>query len=147
MPPLQSPRPDGIVQAALFGPLEQRGSGGRGLVAHTSMLRPLRAGNPDVEIWSDASGSWGCGALWHQRWLQLKWEGLPIVHSRQGAVPGGGCRGSMGERMERCSVHCDNQSIVDILNNQSAREPLLCHHLSSSVLASTATSWRATPLG
>ena len=79
VPPLQSPRPDGIVQAALFGPLEQRGSGGRGLVAHTSMLRPLRAGNPDVEIWSDASGSWGCGALWHQRWLQLKWEGLPIV--------------------------------------------------------------------
>ena len=33
-PPLQSPRPDGVVQAALFGPLEQRGSGGHGMVVH-----------------------------------------------------------------------------------------------------------------
>ena len=32
----------------------------------------LRA--PGVEIWSDASGSWGCGALWGGRWFQLEWS-------------------------------------------------------------------------
>ena len=29
---------------------------------------------PGVEIWSDASGSWGCGALWGGRWFQLEWS-------------------------------------------------------------------------
>ena len=28
-------------------------------------------------------------------------------------------------------IHCDNSAAVDVLNNQSARDPLLCHHLRS----------------
>ena len=27
--------------------------------------------------------------------------------------------------------HCDNSAAVEVLNNQSARDPLLCHHLHS----------------
>ena len=102
----------------------------------TSMLRPLRAGNPDVEIWSDASGNWGCGALWHQRWLQLQWVGLPIASESIAAkelfpvVVAAAVWGREWRGATVC-VHCDNQSVVDILNNQSAREPLLCHQLRS----------------
>ena len=28
---------------------------------------------PGVEIWSDAFGSWGCGALWGTQWFQVAW--------------------------------------------------------------------------
>ena len=38
-----------------------------------SMLCRVRAESPDAEFWSDASGSWGCGALWGGLWLQLQW--------------------------------------------------------------------------
>lgn len=37
-----------------------------------SMLRKIRSEFPDTEFWSDASGSWGCGALWCGQWLQLQ---------------------------------------------------------------------------
>ena len=30
---------------------------------------------PDITIFTDASGSWGCGALWDKYWLQLEQEG------------------------------------------------------------------------
>ena len=34
--------------------------------------RPLRT--PTVAFTSDASGSWGCGAVWQQAWLQRQWD-------------------------------------------------------------------------
>ncbi len=30
-----------------------------------------------VEMWSDASGSWGCGALWAHQWCQIAWTKWP----------------------------------------------------------------------
>ena len=30
-----------------------------------------------VEIWRDASGSWGCGGLWGARWFQVAWSAWP----------------------------------------------------------------------
>ena len=30
-----------------------------------------------VEMWSDASCSWGCGAIWATEWLQIAWNKLP----------------------------------------------------------------------
>ena len=37
-----------------------------------SMLHPSRLSVPDHEIYIDASGSGGCGALWGHHWFQLK---------------------------------------------------------------------------
>ena len=45
----------------------------------TSLLRPSRETNPDHEIWSDASGSLGCGAHWRGLWFQAEWKGLSIA--------------------------------------------------------------------
>ena len=44
-----------------------------------SLLRPLRSAAPDVEVWSDASGSWGCGAMWQSMWFQVAWGTMPIA--------------------------------------------------------------------
>ncbi len=30
---------------------------------------------PDITMFSDASGGWGCGAIWDGHWLQWEWEG------------------------------------------------------------------------
>ena len=47
----------------------------------TSILRPLRATNPDIEVWSDASGGSGCSTVWLTQWLQVQWGSLLIMSS------------------------------------------------------------------
>ena len=41
------------------------------------MLYSSRLEHPDVSLWSDASGLWGCGAVWNNRWFQLSWQEVP----------------------------------------------------------------------
>ena len=37
------------------------------------MLWDLNRSTPDVNLFSDASGSWGCGAYWGSQWFHLQW--------------------------------------------------------------------------
>ena len=39
-----------------------------------SLLSSLSAQAPAVTIYSDASGSWGCGAICQGHWFQLQWD-------------------------------------------------------------------------
>ena len=43
-------------------------------------------GGPDEFLLSDASGSWGCGAIWHAHWLQISWDQLVSFPSAPIAV-------------------------------------------------------------
>ena len=88
---------------------------------------------PRLQMMSDASGSWGCGA-WHGRqWFQLQWderstglsimvkELLPIVLA--GAVWGSKWNG-------HCVIcHCDNQAVVASLRSRTSRESHIMHML------------------
>ena len=38
------------------------------------MLWDLQKYFPDVAVYSDVSGFWGCGALWLLNWLNLPWS-------------------------------------------------------------------------
>ena len=40
------------------------------------------------QVWSDASGSWGCGAYLENKWFQLRWKDYPAA-----VVWGAGWRG------------------------------------------------------
>ena len=87
----------------------------------------------NYEIHSDASGSWGCGAVFGTQWMQLAWssrwsridimakELLPIVLSCAvwGPVLSGYGVGSK----------CDNQGVVDSINKGSSKEPVTMHLL------------------
>ena len=90
--------------------------------------------NPDqvlVNLESDASGSWGCGATWGTHWLQWKWnptaqqwdispkELLPILLA---CVVWG--RLWSGKKV-RC--HCDNMAVVEVVNNGYSKDKLLMH--------------------
>ena len=93
------------------------------------MLEGVMDGIPDVHLYTDASGSIGCGAWWVSSWCQLRWpaiaepwgiaikELLPIVIS---CILWGN-----QWRQKRILVHCDNQAVVEIINAGRSKDPQL----------------------
>ena len=89
--------------------------------------------SPSVEFYSDASGSWGCGAVCKEDWLQLPWAGcwtnesiatkelLPIIMA---------CA-LWGLRWQHrwALVHCDNMAVVSILKSLTSKDHnIICTH-------------------
>ena len=98
----------------------------------TSMLRPLRLADPDADFWSDASGGWGCGAHWQGRWFQVAWQSLPIAAANIAAkelFPIVAAALVWGHEWRGLTVraNCDNSAVVEVINNHSAKDNLLCH--------------------
>ena len=42
-----------------------------------SLMRDVSQHSPTFKIWSDASGGWGCGAVWEDQWFQVQWSEWP----------------------------------------------------------------------
>ena len=94
---------------------------------------------PTHLIYSDASGSWGCGAYWLNHWFQIEWESswhiaakelVPIVVAA--AIWGRHWRGS------RICCYCDNSAVVFAINKGSAQDPQLMRLLCSLFFFSAA---------
>ena len=85
----------------------------------------LPSSTPDQSITSDASGSWGCGVIYQNLWIQVAWpsqwadvsiapqEMAPIVM----AVALWGLQWK-GTRV--CSL-CDNGAVVHIINKKNCK--------------------------
>ena len=107
----------------------------------TSLLRQVRTLNPDVLMWSDASGQWGCGAHWQGFWFNLPWELLPIASESIAAkelFPILAACTVWGHLWKGCTVccHCDNIAVVEVINRQRAKDCLLSHLLRCLFFAS-----------
>ena len=88
---------------------------------------------PDITFSSDASGNWGCGAIWDNAWIQLAWsaewvdcqiaikELLPIVLA--GVIWG------PNWQHKQVLVLCDNAAVVQILNAKTSKEKTIMHLL------------------
>ena len=89
---------------------------------------------PSTSFETDASGSWGAGAVWNHHWFQLAWESdaekqqniatlelVPIVVSA--AVWGKQWQG------QSILCRCDNLAVVHAIGNRSCRDPSLMHLL------------------
>ena len=88
---------------------------------------------PTIEVVSDASGSWGCGAFHSSLWFQYQWpeswqgchiaakEMVPIVFAA--AIWGPSWSG------QRIKCKSDNSAVVTVVNTGSAQDPLLMHML------------------
>ena len=86
-----------------------------------------------IHMSSDASGSWGCGAVWGQQWIQCRWEVswaevniaakelLPIVLA---------CAiwGKLW-RHQAVRAKCDNMAVVAVWTAQSSKHDLIMHLL------------------
>ena len=90
-------------------------------------LQLAGSAEPSVVFYIDASGSWGCGAIWGSHWLQGQWplqwadksimvkDLVPIVCAA--AVWGPFWVG------QHVLCYCDNMSVVAAVNKSSSREP------------------------
>lgn len=100
-----------------------------------SLLREVALQHPSIELWSDASGAWGCGALWMDKWFQVEWrewpgfqdatisskELLPLVIAA--AIWGPEWRSSV------VLCHCDNQAVVSVVRGGYCKDPPMAHML------------------
>ena len=84
---------------------------------------------PSLNVFSDASGGFGCGAVWGILWLQghwpPDWAGVNIMHMAKELVPvvlAGAIWGSRWSGHYVC-FHVDNLSVVVALKKGSSKEP------------------------
>ena len=95
-----------------------------------SMVWVSNAQEPDIQVWSDASGQWGCGAHCLPQWFVFEWTPRLITKSIQvkemfpvvaAALFGRQWRGKVVQFI------VDNKAVVDILKDGYSREPHLMH--------------------
>ena len=83
-------------------------------------------GEPDIDVFTDASGSFGCGAWWKEGWLQLQWpEGLEEWSiARKEMIPIVLACIIWGCKWQRkgIKVHCDNEAVVEMLKKGYSRD-------------------------
>lgn len=101
---------------------------------------------PDVTMFSDASGRWGCGAIWDGHWLQWEWEGswtdqqimvkelVPIVAAC--AIWG------RAWQNKHVLFMCDNMAVVQVITGLSSRDPTIMHLL--RCMYYLVTTWHGT---
>ena len=98
-----------------------------------SILYHLRQQAPETEIFTDASGSWGCAAVWEGHWFQLPWSSTPSFMSASIApkelLPVVLAAGTWGHHWMGKTIlcHSDNEAVVNVINTGSCREPHLAH--------------------
>ena len=97
----------------------------------SSMLYAYRRANPQVHVFSDASGSWGCGAFVDELWFQFKRPpNMPECHiSVKEMIPIVMAAMVWGHRWKSLSIrfHCDNSAVVALLNAGAVRDDYLMH--------------------
>jgi hypothetical protein len=97
----------------------------------TSMLYNYQRANLQIHIYSNASGSWGCGAYAGKNWFQLQWPAdLPECHiSVKEMVPVVAAAVVWGTSWQGLSVrfHSDNSAVVALLNSGSVQDVCLMH--------------------
>ena len=96
-----------------------------------SMMWAINCQAPEIQVVSDASGSWGCGAHWLPHWFYFEWT--PCLKSKsiqvQELFPVVVAAGIFGRLWKGKTVQfiVDNKSVVDILNSGYSKEAHLMH--------------------
>ena len=91
-----------------------------------SLFWESRRANPDVQVWLDASGSWGCGALSQGRWFQLQWtnplKSLSIAHKELIPIVIAGFIWGKQWAASIVQFITDNEAVATILNKLYCRD-------------------------
>ena len=90
---------------------------------------------PYLELTSDASGNWGCGACMvdSMQWWQVEWlvrdTNRNITYKELFAVVVAAAVWGRQWRGRRVRAHCDNQAVVHILASRTSKDPHSMHLL------------------
>ena len=94
---------------------------------NVSLFWEVNKFNPDLTLLSDASGHWGCGALFGTQWFQYQWpEGMDKANiTRKELIPIILAVAIWGHEWSRKTIvaQCDNLAVVEVLNRGYSREP------------------------
>ena len=86
-----------------------------------SMLRSQRMATPDHEVFSHASGSYGCGAVWAGQWLQVEWPSCfretPIAPKELVPIVMACILWGRHWQGKVVHVHSDNEAVVAVVNS------------------------------
>lgn len=101
----------------------------------SSLLSVAREQTPDKTFYSDASGSWGCGAHWESEWFQLPWDQVTEMRqmniASQELLPVVMAAAVWGRQWSGLCIQCqsDNQAVVSVLTSRSCKNKDLMHLL------------------
>ena len=100
---------------------------------NSSMLSAHLPTQPDRHLFTDASGSWGCGALCNHDWFHHPWpvEWAQTNIATRELVPNVLAVGLWGRVWQglHILVRSDNMAIVELFRSRSSRDPDLMHLL------------------
>ena len=100
-----------------------------------SMIVDVSLPSPEVEVQSDASGSWRCGTLWGREWLQVAWadcrwyEATPIAAKELLPIVLSVVVWDTQWLGQRVLFHCDNEAVVAALKGDYSRDSDMAHLL------------------
>ena len=88
---------------------------------------------PHIEMTSDASGGWGCGAWCGNRWFQVQWDdrSCDLSIACKELIPILLACAAWGHEWQghRVTCHCDNQVVVAGLRSRSSKDKSVMHLL------------------
>ena len=91
-----------------------------------SLLWDSHTSHPEFNIYSDASGSWGCGGYWGLRWFQFKWPdhlcALPIAAKELISVVVAAAIFGHQWKGHLVQFSVDNFAVVHILNSTYSKD-------------------------
>ena len=93
----------------------------------------VHPGSREVDLISDASGGWGCGAWQGSHWFQIEWgDQLRELHiAAKELIPVIVAAIVWGDSWKGCRVtaHCDNSAVVSVLNSRYCQDQMLMQML------------------
>ena len=101
---------------------------------------------PEFNIVSDASGSWGCGVYWDEKWFNLQWPAqfLSLNIATKEPIPVAIAAVLFGSQWQGQLIQftVDNMAVVHVLNATYNKDPHLMHLFSIWVfIAARGNSW------
>ena len=109
-------------------------------IAEWNGISLIPATTVSVQVTSDASGSWGCGAFWDVHWFQLpwpeEWGDIPITAKELAPIVLAAMLWGHHWHGQRVQFVCDNMAVVACITSGSSRDQLVMHLLRSLWLIS-----------
>lgn len=100
---------------------------------HSMMEVHAPSWNPTVDFSSDASGSWGCRAVWSNYWIQAPWREAwqSVGITAQELLLIVIACALWGQYWAHCQVQawCNNVAVVHILDTLTSKDPTVMHLL------------------
>ena len=86
---------------------------------------------PKVTFSTDASGSWGCGACWEDKWIQCSWNSMwqDVSIATKELLPILLAVATWGVFWwgNQILVQCDNMAVIQIIANNSSSDSTIMH--------------------